>query len=268
VGCLGLLLRPVPALADQYSPAGRLIPGDVYFTPQLGFIAFIDPRIAANGVPVYWKMTASLQVPVTWPAACVDPVYFPNIYRDVMNGTPFRTDLFPPEVLGIDHGLSGIDPGRWSWWTIDTQNRPVILDPLPNPALPAFAIQVTAGAHDLIPVPPDYRTTVDGSPGFLCQYAEITAAHSYPDGHQVPELLECFSWFQQAIPGAGGWGFQLAYPNAAAPIFMSFRARLVSVANLRLSGQPDLGTGALQLTFQAPYPPCTLTYSVQMDARQ
>jgi len=202
----------------------------------------------------WWEANMVLETGKIGPA-CVDGYWFPNIWRDRTTNGTYVDVLWPPFVWGPDHKTHDF-PGHWSRWRLSTTGQLGVdrLDPA------AVALSGQAGATDWLDYAP---TTTDASPNFNCNLlAEITAQQLYlPTGQIIKnQRFKCLAIYDAPIKGYAGHSFGFVPPSSwNAPISMSM--------NLEERGNELHYQGEMVFTFKPPWPACTLTYFVTMDAR-
>ena len=225
------------------------MPGTTVYTFPSATFSFLDPSLPPNE----WALFATIQYG-QWTGPGCDTPSFPNLLNwDLdLRDTFSKVDL-PPDQLGRNHRASGDPyPGIWSDWGIATTGG-FIVDYFTQATHFPYgpALQVTAASQD------------PATPGFLCQYAQITPLYLGAAGGHQPEQIGCLSWFQTMYPVSGGfaWNFVPDWPRATSPIVMTM---LLKTEGLDTGPRAYRWTGIMTMTFQAPYPACTISYAVTM----
>src|SRR5262245_41875393 len=153
-----------PALADQYSPAPRIIqqipfPGGTW--------TFIDLEQTALRTAMYWRTYLTLVYePQAWAPGCLDGHWYPNLYFGTLTD---RT--WPPFRFGKFRSSAPGDGSLWSMWRMHVLPSTLKVDPLPDAPPPSAAMEVTGGAVN--------DTSILN---LTCVYAQISAQQTFPNG--------------------------------------------------------------------------------------
>lgn len=229
-----------PALADQYSPAPRIIqqipfPGGTW--------TFIDLEQTALRTAMYWRTYLTLVYePQAWAPGCLDGHWYPNLYFGTLTD---RT--WPPFRFGKFRSSAPGDGSLWSMWRMHVLPSTLKVDPLPDAPPPSAAMEVTGGAVN--------DTSILN---LTCVYAQISAQQTFPNGIR-PQRFVCLSIFSSIDVGNASWYFHPTY--LPGPVTMTLDASAART-------DPMHYEGLMTWAFTAPWPACTLHYRVTMDGRE